>query len=124
MTERSKNGFFYRLVFSSLDRLEKMTDGSRPWRAVLGIVLVGSVLTLLLCISLWNTSFHREQLAFRAVASQIQAQTGDRLMYRRWMLVHAADRWSQGLLPPSSAGSGFAPGELVAIRPGDEVGQL
>ncbi|TBO34389.1 PAS domain S-box protein [Aquabacterium lacunae] len=124
MTERSKDRFFFKLVFSSLDKLEKLTDGSRPWRAVLGIVLVGSVLTLLLCISLWNTSFHREQLAFRAVASQIQAQAGDRLMYRRWMLVHAADRWSQGPLPPSSAGTGFAPGELVALRPGGEIPQI
>jgi PAS domain S-box-containing protein len=124
MSERSNNRFFFRLVFSSLDRLEKMTDGSRPWRAVLGIVLVGSVLTLLLSISLWNTAYHREQMAFRAVSSQIQAQAGDRLMYRRWMLVHAADRWNQGAVPPSSAGSGFAPGELVAIKPGDEVQQL
>ncbi len=124
MRQGSSGKALFGIVFRTLDVLEQWTDGSRPWRAVLGILLVGGVFTSLLCISLWDANRQREQQEFDAVAAQVMAQTADRLVHRRWMLVHAADRWQQGPLPPSTSGTGFSPGELVAVRRQGEVDQL
>ncbi len=104
------------MLFRTMDMLERWTDGAKPWRAVIFIVLLGLCVTGVMCTALWRADQQRDQRDFQALAHQVSAQMADRLNYRRWQLSHAAERWQEGETPPSLSGSGFEPGQVLSVK--------
>jgi PAS domain S-box-containing protein len=116
MNATTKPAFLPRALFRTLDVLEAWTSGAKPWRAMSMIVLVGLVCTGMACTVLWNADRHRDQREFESLAQPLVAQFGDRLHHRLWQLSRASERWTQGEVPPSMAGAGFVPGQLLSLR--------
>jgi PAS domain S-box-containing protein len=116
MNSAAKLAFLPRALFRTLDVLEAWTDGAKPWRAMSMIVLVGLACTGLVCTVLWNADRQRDQREFESLAQPLTAQIGDRLHHRLWQLSRASERWASGEAPPSMAGAGFEPGQLLSLR--------
>ncbi|WP_374316722.1 PAS domain S-box protein [Aquabacterium sp.] len=79
-----------RVLMRLMTALEKWTGGVRTSHAVGAILLIGSVLTMLIVMVVWQSEYQRNRREFEAIAGQAEALIHERIDSRAWMLSESA----------------------------------